>query len=307
MIPISILAKKHNPRAKVIIHLHDYQPLVYMSLLLHGMRPGIRNDIAVEYLTSNSIPRAIIIGYAHFLNWINKISLRTADSIICVSNTQRKIITKYIREIGYKTVTIYNLYPEDLLRVEKETDEEPVLIYMGSDNYGKGFHVFLEATHKLLSKYPEISRKLKIYLTGKLGSAAQRLIQGLNSIHGHHYYYIGRVDREKLLKIYSKAWGLLFPSINEEPLPYAVFEAGLVGILPIASDIGGVREIIGGSIAEKYIFAPGDTYGFMNSMKRLLSLTRDEVLREHYMMRKKILEKFDRRKIMEKLNSVFMV
>jgi len=59
-----------------------------------------------------------------------------------------------------------------------------------------------------------------------------------------------RVEHSKVAELHKKAWALIFPSICEEPLPYAIVEAMALGTLPIVSEVGGVPEIIRETPAE---------------------------------------------------------
>jgi glycosyltransferase involved in cell wall biosynthesis len=69
---------------------------------------------------------------------------------------------------------------------------------------------------------------------------------------------LNRLPHEKYLKLHENAWGLLFPSICEEPLPYAIVESSLLSTIPIASKVGGIPEIVEGTVAERFLFEPGN-------------------------------------------------
>jgi glycosyltransferase involved in cell wall biosynthesis len=80
---------------------------------------------------------------------------------------------------------------------------------------------------------------------------------------------LGRLPYSEYLKLHERAWGLLFPSTWEEPLPYAVVESALLGTVPVASRVGGVPEIVEGTPAEEYLFAPGSAEEFAERMEAL--------------------------------------
>ncbi|MEM4474750.1 MAG: glycosyltransferase [Candidatus Bathyarchaeia archaeon] len=63
----------------------------------------------------------------------------------------------------------------------------------------------------------------------------------------------GKIKYNQLLKLHSKAWALLFPSIWEKSLPHTVVESMLLGTPSIASRAGSVHEILKGSIAEEFL------------------------------------------------------
>jgi glycosyltransferase involved in cell wall biosynthesis len=73
------------------------------------------------------------------------------------------------------------------------------------------------------------------------------------------------------LELHECAGGLLFPSIWEEPQPYAVVESALLGTVPAASRVGGVPEVIENTPAEGCLFA-------LRSAEALVSQPRERVL-----------------------------
>ena len=55
---------------------------------------------------------------------------------------------------------------------------------------------------------------------------------------------VDKVKHEKISRMHLRAWALLFPSISEEPLPFAVVEVMLSTTAPIASRVGEVPELL---------------------------------------------------------------
>jgi glycosyltransferase involved in cell wall biosynthesis len=108
---------------------------------------------------------------------------------------------------------------------------------------------------------------------------------------------LGRLPYSEYLKLHEHAWGLLFPSIWEEPLPYAVVESALLGTVPVASRVGGVPEVVEGTPAEEYLFAPGDAEELAEKVEMLASQPRDYVLEVGMKLRERALKLFDAKKI----------
>jgi glycosyltransferase involved in cell wall biosynthesis len=75
------------------------------------------------------------------------------------------------------------------------------------------------------------------------------------------------------LKLHGNAWGLLLPSMGEEPFPYALVESMLIGTIPIDARVGGVPEIVRGSPAEGYLFMSGNVNELVDKVESLLSLS----------------------------------
>jgi glycosyltransferase involved in cell wall biosynthesis len=107
------------------------------------------------------------------------------------------------------------------------------------------------------------------------------------------------------LKLHGRAWGLLFPSVCEEPLPYAAVESALPGTVPVASRVGGVPEIVEGTPAEEYLFAPGSAEELAERVEALASQPREHVLEVSAKLREHALKLFDTVEIESKLTTLF--
>jgi len=108
---------------------------------------------------------------------------------------------------------------------------------------------------------------------------------------------VGRVEYEELLEIHKKAWALLFPSIWEEPLPYAIVESSILGTIPIASAIGGVPELLGGTIAQQYMVSPGNAEDLVKRVAEMCSLGVNDVMVLGYKLRGEVLQRLDPNRI----------
>jgi glycosyltransferase involved in cell wall biosynthesis len=116
---------------------------------------------------------------------------------------------------------------------------------------------------------------------------------------------LGRLPYSEYLKLHERAWGLLFPSIWEEPLPYAVVESAFLGTVPVASRVGGVPEVVEGTPAEEYLFAPGSAEGLAERVEALASQPRERVLEVGAKLRERALKLFDVERIEGELAGLF--
>jgi glycosyltransferase involved in cell wall biosynthesis len=117
---------------------------------------------------------------------------------------------------------------------------------------------------------------------GSFGPAYDRLCPA--------FEVLGRLPYDQLLGKYSGVRGLILPSIWEEPLSYAVAESMAAGTIPIASDVGGNREIVKGSVAEQYLFNPFESGSLAQMIRAILSLSEGELLSIGENLRQCILE-----------------
>ena len=302
LIPISITLKIIKPDIKIVLHLHNYQILTYTSVVLTDREPDMATDMIVEYGEHKNLIRTLLTGLGHYINYINRLAIRFVDKIICVSNRQYEILKKYVPEIRDKTHVIYNP-PPPMPTINKRISEEPILLYAGGGSYIKGFIILLSTIVKILKRH-----KSKFYITygREISSQEISLLEKLSKKLDNRVMPLGRLSHKEYLKLHEDAWGLLFPSIWEEPLPYAIVESLLTGTIPIASKVGGVPEVVKGTVAEKFLFEPENIEEFSDRIERLVSLSKEEVVSIGTRLREDARKLFDRGKIERKLIDSFM-
>ncbi len=298
--PLIPFAKKLGK--KVIVHLHDYQPISYSATVLNNSidYESVRESVKFEILEHQNISRAILGGFVAHMNKLGRLWLRRADTIICVSNRQAEIISTYSHELANKIRVIYNPLP-NTQPIEKEL-EDFTFLYLGGDSYVKGFHVFLKASYEVAKRH----RDVKFVLTRSLSRKNEIRLKALNNkLSRNAYHMLGHIRHEDVMRLYSKACALLFPSIWEEPMPYAVMESMLAGTIPIASRVGGVPEMIQGSYAEKILFAPGDADELIDRMEKVMSLSKGELMEIGISLRESAFKRFNVDVIKDQILNVF--
>jgi glycosyltransferase involved in cell wall biosynthesis len=85
------------------------------------------------------------------------------------------------------------------------------------------------------------------------------------------------------------AWALLFPSCWEEPLPYAVYEALLMGVPVVAFSIGGQAELISQTPSAQFTAEDTSAKAFIKAAIRIASLTKNEAVH----VRREIIKSFN--------------
>jgi len=283
---------------KVVVHLHDYQPVSYNSIVFSEQtRSGI-DAVSFEILEHESVARALFAGFTSPMNRLCRVWLRDADAVICVSRKQEELISKLAPELAEKLKVVYNPLPNTPL-VEKSLSNSTFL-YLGGDSYVKGFPIFLRASQEVLKR----NLNVKFLLAGDF-DVNRLIIEKLNRSFKRAYNLLGYLKHEEVSKLYSISNALLFPSICEEPLPYAVLEAMLTGTIPIASEVGGVPEIVGGTLAERFMFEPGDVDGLIDRMEAVFAMSNSEVVNVGLKLREAVLRRFSIEDAKKRLLEVF--
>lgn len=299
--PLIPLAKKLKKR--VVIHLHDYLPISYSSVIFSGKENhlSIINSNAIEYeiLENQNVARAIFTGLTSPIIELCKLWVREADLIICPSNRFKKLLISKVPEIAHKLKVIYNPLPE-IPSIEKKL-KKPKFLFIGGDSYVKGFYVFLNASRILLKKHNDID----FIVAGDMKEKSRVMMSALNTKYYKSYLIYGKISHKNIFKLHSESYALLFPSLCEEPLPYAVIESMLAETVPIASRVGGVPEIVKGTYAEKMLFKPGDVDELTDKIDAVLSLSKDQLIDVGIGLRESILKRFDNSIIKNQLLKIF--
>jgi len=302
--PIIPYAKRM--KKKVVVHLHGYIPVSYTATVLapyeeHKHRIT-RDDIELECAK----------GLKHCLGanifwWLPRLARRwisQADKVVCVSKRQAEIIASQAPELKGKVEVIYNPLPPELASAEpgKNPGSTPTFLYVGGDSYVKGFHVLLRALKELGKQ----GIKARVTLAGDYSVRSLELLKRLSKEHGSfEIQVVGRVEHKELLEMHKRTWALLFPSICEEPLPYAVVEATMLGTIPIASAVGGVPELLGGTIAQRYMVSPGSAEDLVKRVEEICSFSVNEVRVLGYKLREEVSQRLDQNRIERRIFEIF--
>jgi glycosyltransferase involved in cell wall biosynthesis len=259
--PLAPAVKRLNPRAKVVFHVHTNQLLSYTSVVFYGVEPGLRGDLMVELYENRNAARAVVSGMLSELRRVYWLVLSYADLVVFVSRRQLELIRQFRLKLPIReAAVVYN--PPPPVAVEKRLPGRPVFMYVGGESYIKGFHILLKALPSLVRSGIRV-----------------RLFGGYSRTVKHPLVEVyGRVPHEVLMRFHRESWGLLFPSVIEEPLPYAVVEAALAGTVPIASRAGGVPEILSGTVADRFMFRVGDAEGLVGRVEELVGLGVKDVM-----------------------------
>jgi len=276
---------------RVIVHLHDYQPISYTSVIFHGDDFGGDFMRTFYYeLYQHGLVRALVASPLTPINALAREWVSRADTVVCVLNRQCEIIRERMPEVRDKSVVIYNPLP-DVSPVRKELGDEKVLLYLGGSSFVKGFHLVLRVANELLRRH----RDLRVLMTR---------VEGYRSLPSN-CVALGELPYQDVAKLHSRAYALLFPSIWEEPLPYVVVESMLMGTIPIAARTGGVPEVVVGSPAEDYLFTPGDANELMDKIEVVLTQSRDYLLDVGAKLREHVLKLFNTEYVENRIIDLF--
>jgi glycosyltransferase involved in cell wall biosynthesis len=98
---------------RVIVHLHDYQPISYTSIIFHG--DDFKSDFTCTFhyeLHQHGLVKALVASPLTPINRLAREWASRANAVVCVSNRQCEIMRERMPEIRGKSVVIYNPLPD---------------------------------------------------------------------------------------------------------------------------------------------------------------------------------------------------
>jgi glycosyltransferase involved in cell wall biosynthesis len=124
---------------------------------------------------------------------------------------------------------------------------------------------------------PQPPRRYFVYLGGEQRHKCPRLARAAARAAGMPLVEPRGAPRPVALRLVAGAWALLFPSCWEEPMPYAVYEALLMGVPVVAFPIGGQAELIGQTPSAQFMAMEASPRAFIEAATRAAAAPRQEM------------------------------
>ncbi len=235
-----------------IIHVHGAHELVYIS-------KSVASSIPVIFTCH---------GYNTFLPFIDYkiatlINRKWGDSVIAVSNYDREKLIKAGLPVD-KITLIYNGVSESKERRELPINIEGVIIGTAVRlTKSKGVRYLIEAFSYLYNKHREVN--LVIIGDGEERNILEELTKRLNI--EDRVFFLGALPNAKLY--FSNFHIFVLPSLIEA-LPISILEAISQKVPVIATNVGGIPEIIENGKAGLLV-PPQDSLALAQAIEKLLS------------------------------------
>lgn len=206
------------------------------------------------------------------LDIFEKLAVKRADVLTSPSRSMAELISPDWGLV--KIEVIPNPIDERIFFPSSEAGGDGrTVLYVGRLEKRKGVDVLVEAFWRVVEEFPS-ARLLLVgsdtriddgkhssfvdYLRTKLGDA------------GESVKFVGRVDREELVGYYQRSEICVIPSVVFENFPYTCLEAMACGKPVVASDCGGIREMIEDGV-NGLLVPPGDVVALSEALIRLLT------------------------------------
>lgn len=191
---------------------------------------------------------------------------KTAHRYVAVSN----YVASLLEELGISSrriVTVHNGVDIGKFRPSSTDRTENLLLFVGRLDPSKGLHHLLRSL-EILSDPVELVIAGPLSWDDTYNSKIFSLIRKVSNSTIHKIAYLGEQKQDNLIGLYRKAAILVLPSVAES-LGLVILEAMACGTAVIASNTGGIPEIVEDNI-NGLLFRPGDVTELAKKIQYLL-------------------------------------
>jgi len=265
-IVLSLAAYNKLSNFPLLLSVHDYWPVCFQrSLLLSDNKICNLNANCNKCLSTHM---GNFSGLSKIIYFENKILLERIEKFIAVSHFVKNMLSR--GGIPAKKIVVLHNWV-DMKKIEayhKDLPEkrENIGLFVGQISKQKGAHIAVEAMSKVVKDMPDF--KFRVIGSGPLVSTLRRKVEkdGLSC----SISLLGKVDSETLFEEYRRAKLFLCPSIWPDPCPTVVLEAMAFKLPIVASNIGGIPEMVKHGY-NGFLFSPGNTDTLAEYVSKLIS------------------------------------
>ena len=169
---------------------------------------------------------------------------KKAAAVYFVSNF---IKNQFLQGINKEFKNLFVLPNGIQRRLKNQPEKKKEVLFIGRLVYEKGSHLFVEAINDIVKKNPEWN--FKIIGTARAGQSAlitdyeKKVIKDFKSL-GKNTTYLGFISNFEVQDILKTASILVIPSLWDDPFPLTAIEGLSTGTAIIASNRGGLTEML---------------------------------------------------------------
>ena len=189
--------------------------------------------------------------------WLARRLMKSPDIVVGPS----QYILDAHADLGFfrKSKLVKLVNPMDWVGSKREKGEGIRLLSVGQLTRSKGIHVLIGA----LSGIEDID--IRADIVGDGPEAVELMNQAIGMPENISLRFHGKVPHDQVLEYMKKTSAFVLPSVIVDNCPNTVMEANSCGVPTIASNVGGVPELVD----ETGLFEPGDVQGLVERIRKL--------------------------------------
>jgi len=267
----SILNVARQYKIPVVMHLHDYK-LICPNYQLYSHNQVCYDCAAPNYfkcLTKKCFKDSYLASFLVALEmfWhhkVLKIYEKNIKFYIAPSNFMKQTCVRF----GVEAKLITVLYNFINITPKLSTSLDDYLLCFGRLSSEKGIDVLLRALAQLDRKFI-----LKIAGTGPDEKRLKQLTKDLNL--DQQVEFLGHLSGDDIATIVARARAIIIPSVWLENMPFSLLESLALGKTVIASNIGGLAELITDGV-NGFSFVANDSQALA---KKLVALDQADLIK----------------------------
>ncbi|MDC0311406.1 glycosyltransferase family 4 protein [bacterium] len=242
------LSRKTLERHKSIIQINDTEVAQWEPSIGCLLQHGLRRNLALAWRKKRERSAAM-----------------AAKIVVCNSQFTSQTVGKLYSLDSKNVITIYKaiaLAPFQAIRPKaRKTSHQLELIFIGSNWVRKGLQPLILALDQMRHHKKPYAVSLSVY-GDPPHSVKSRFVKTVKKLKlTDRIHFKGVLSRDRAPEVISKHDALIIPSL-EEALGLVAIEGLAVGIPVIASNVGGLPEIVNSEIG--YLAVPGDHNSLAN-------------------------------------------
>jgi glycosyltransferase involved in cell wall biosynthesis len=196
---------------------------------------------------------------AGITNLIMQLVMRLANEVVFLSGTELSKVALRMPMFRAKMSYIYNFVEQsDLISGKRQLAEGDTInaVFIGRLTESKGIDFLMRAA----PVYEALKMRVSIFGDGELRDRVQREAASSKSME-----YCGVFIHDDWSRVLPNYDVLLLPSLWGEGMPMVILEAMSLGLVPVATDLGSISEIIKDRVLGRVIQS-GDWEAFMDAL-----------------------------------------
>lgn len=252
-IPLSMsyqnaLNRLENETSFNLIHFTDFRE----GLLCNTRAPIIVNVNDTYTIEPNGLKYYLENYYDGFKRWlflnisklIEQSKISRFNILIANSKYTADTIQKYYLEIAGNIEIIYkgiqtDTYTSIIEDKKYKNTHNPMILYVGGNMQRKGVPDLIRATSIIRNSIP----KIRVVIVGKDPIVPKLIVLSKKLGVEENIEFMGYMSHDKLVSLYSQADLFVMPSLIEA-FGVSILEAMAAGVPVIATNVGGIPEII---------------------------------------------------------------